>query len=411
MNILQLTHRLPWPPIDGGKKGTLGFVDGYRSHAAITRHALLSMCPQEEVAWASEWKSMGVNLSFDAMNARNSVFKVLANTVFSSKPFNMAKYERASFERMVRDEISHEIPEVVHFDSLHTACYARVVRECAPNAIRVLRCHNAEHMILRRLAENEINPIKKALLSLQARRLYKYEAAALDEFDLILAITEEDAERFRVMNPRIGPRIVVVPAGADVPHNLPDAPPSNSGSIRLLHIAAMDWLPNQTGLLWFIEAILPLLDKAGLDYHLDVVGKNMPDVFERFNSKRVTVHGFVQDLKSITSAAHIAVVPLKVGGGMRVKILDYWALGIPVVATSVGAEGLVSGEELSVALADNETDFSQVLLALSFSPEKRESLRKGAFAKVSAQFSWPAIINDLVSRYSNVLLAAKKEAA
>lgn len=408
MNLLQLTHRLPWPPIDGGKKGTLGFVDGYRRHSEITHHTLLCMCPREEANWANEWKPEGVELHVDFMDASNSAMKVLANTVFSSKPFNMAKYERESFERLLREQLSHTIPEVVHFDSLHTASYAHVVREQAPKALRILRCHNAEHVILGRLAESETHPIKKSLIALQARRLYAYEAAALDAFDLILAITEADAERFRAMNPKIDGRMIVVPAGVDLPSELPVAPPGDSRQIRLLHIAAMDWLPNQSGLRWFIEDVLPQLDAAGLDYHLDVVGKNMPDSFKRYNSKRVTVHGFLQDLQPITSAAQIAVVPLKVGGGMRIKILDYWAMGIPVVATRVGAEGLTEGAEASVALADSASDFAQVLLALAQDPAARESLRTAAFRKVSAHYGWPAIIESLVNRYREMLSMPKK---
>ncbi len=398
MNLLQLTHRLPWPPIDGGKKGTLGFVDGYRRHPAIRHHALRCMCPEEEAAWAREWRPEGVDLEVDLMDARNSALRVLANTVFSSQPFNMAKYRRPSFEALVRAAIGSDAPDVVHFDSLHTAWLAPTVRRLAPQALRVLRCHNAEHVILARLAESETHPVKKALIALQARRLHAYEAMALDDFDLILAITEADAARFRAMNPRIDGRMIVVPAGADLPDRLPPAP-VEGGPIRLLHVAAMDWLPNQAGLRWFIEGVLPRLDAAGLDYHLDVVGKNMPDEFQRYAGPRVTVHGFVQDLAPITSRAQVAVVPLQVGGGMRVKILDYWAMGIPVVATSVGAEGLVAGDEPTVAVADRDADFARALLDLAASAPAREALRTAAFRKVSASFGWPALVDGLVTRY------------
>ena len=205
--------------------------------------------------------------------------------------------------------------------------------------------------------------------------------------------------------------MIVVPAGVDVPRDLPVAPSANSGPVRLVHIAAMDWLPNQTGLRWFMEGVLPQLDEAGLDYHLDVVGKNMPESFKRYNSQRVTVHGFVEDLEPITSAAHIAVVPLKVGGGMRVKILDYWAKGIPVVSTSVGAEGLTQGDEETVALADDERTFAQTLIALAQAPIAREKLRTAAFRKVSAHFGWPAIVDGLVNRYRDLLAQSEKKAA
>jgi glycosyltransferase involved in cell wall biosynthesis len=399
MKLLQLTHRLPWPPVDGGKKGTLGFVDGYRRHPLITGHTLLCMCPQEEADWAAEWQPEGVDLQVELMDARNRVPQVLANTLFSALPFNMAKYRRPGFARRVERALAERRPDVVHFDSLHTAGYAASVGRLAPQALRVLRCHNAEHVILERLAVSTAQPLKRALIGLQARRLKAYEAQMLDAFDLILAITEADAARFAAINPRSVERTIVVPAGVDLPAALPSAPGAGVGPLRLLHIAAMDWLPNQAGLRWLVDEVLPLLDAAGFDYHLDVIGKNMPDEFQRYSGPRVTVQGFVRDLGPCLERAELALVPLKVGGGMRVKILDFWAAGIPVVSTRVGAEGLSDGLPAAVELADEPQDFAQAIMRLGRSAPLRAALRESAFRKVAA-YGWPALVDGLVQRYA-----------
>jgi len=410
INLLQLTHRLPWPPIDGGKKGTLGFVEGYRRHPATRHQSLLCMCPTDEAQWALDWKPDGVELTVDLMYSRNTIPRVLANTLFSRQPFNIAKYQRASFSALIQASIGRQIPDVVHFDSLHTSWYVPLVKRLAPNALRVLRCHNAEHVIMERMAEAEHNPAKRAIITIQARRLKSYEAEALNMFDLILAITEEDATRFRAINPRCDERMIVVPAGADIPLVLPPAPPADQGKIRLVHIASMDWLPNQAGLIWLLSDVLPLLDKTGVDYHLDVIGKNMPDAFLKMSSPRVTVHGFVQDLKPIMSAAQIAVVPLHVGGGMRVKILDYWSMGIPVIATHVGAEGLWECDEKVIALADSPVDFARAIEHLSAKPAEREDLRAAAFRKVSRHYGWSILIDGLIHRYQALRMSGKRSA-
>lgn len=402
MNLLQLVHRLPWPPIDGGKKGTLGFVEGYRRHPVVQHHSLICMCPQEERDWANEWQPAGVDLSVDLMDARNSTARILGNTLFSSKPFNMAKYQRASFAAMIESAIRCRMPDVVHFDSLHTAWYADLVARLAPNALKVLRCHNAEHVIMERLAQSQTNPIKKAVVGTQARRLRRYEASALDSFDLILAITEADAQRFRDMNPRIHEKMIVVPAGVDLPPELAPMPPVVRQPVRMVHIAAMDWIPNQDALRWLLTSVLPELDGMGVDYRLDVIGKNMPQEFLGWKQDRVTVHGFVKDLQPITSRAELALVPLQVGGGMRVKILDYWSLGIPVVATHVGAEGLWEGEEPVIALADDASEFAAAIARLADRPAERETLRGAAFRKVSAHYGWPSIIDGLIKRYCSL---------
>jgi glycosyltransferase involved in cell wall biosynthesis len=399
MNILQISHRLPWPPIDGGKKGTLGFVENYRQHPDVDSYRLVCMCPEDEVPWAQEWRAeSAVNVEVDAMDARNTVARILVGTLFSRQAFNMRKYQRATFSRKVEAALKASPPDIVHFDSLHTACYADVVRRLAPKALRVLRCHNAEYIILERLSESEGNPLKRAALRIHARRLKQYEAQSLANFDLILAITESDASRFLSLNTEVSSRLMVLPAGVDLPADLPAAPLID-GVVRLVHIAAMDWQPNQSGLRWLLEQVLPVLDRSGLNYHLDIVGKNMPASFLSVRHPRVTVHGFVRNLDPITSQAHLAVVPLQVGGGMRVKILDYWALGIPVITTRVGAEGLLEPGEHVLALADDAADFAGAIGRMAASRDEREAIRRAAFEKLEANFEWQSLIDKLISRY------------
>ncbi len=286
MNILQLTHQIPWPPVDGGKKGILGFVEGYRRHPAVKMHTLVSMCSDTQMQSAQSWKPAGEAPVIDMMDARNRILPFAANTLFSQLPYNMAKYRRAHFSFLVETAIIGRMPDLIHFDGAHTAGYAPLVRRLAPRALRLLRCHNAEHVILERFAAQQRNPLKRALSSIQARRLKRYESEILGDFDLILAITAQDAERFSVIDPQSTVRTIILPAGADVPAELPSAPPSD-GPLRLLHVAAMDWLPNQAGLRWLLNEVVPLLEASGLDFHMDVVGKAMPQEFFARNGGRV----------------------------------------------------------------------------------------------------------------------------
>ncbi len=408
MNILQLSHRLPWPPIDGGKKGTLGFAEGYRKHPDVTSHLMLCMCPREESTWATEWAAQSGRLQVELMDARNTPARFARNLFFSRKPFTMQKYDRVGFHLLLESAIRQNPPDVVHFDSLHTTCYSPIVQRLAPKALRVLRCHNAEFIILERLAATQSSYLRRKLVAVQARRLKSYETAALSNFNLILPISAEDFSRFRGLDPAVAGRMVIVPAGAEVPTTLPPAPAPPSGTVRLIHVAAMDWLPNQSGLRWFVSEVLPKLDAAGIDYHLDVIGKNTPAEIYSLANSRVTIHGFVRNLDPFARAAHLAVVPLQVGGGMRIKILDYWALGIPVIATRVGAEGLIDSQRTIVELADDPAAFAKSIVHLSQDADAREQLRMLAFAKVREEYSWQGIIAGLVSRYK--LLQAQSAA-
>jgi|HubBroStandDraft_1064217.scaffolds.fasta_scaffold45188_2 glycosyltransferase involved in cell wall biosynthesis len=399
MNLLQLAHRLPWPPIDGGNKGVLGFVEAYSRHPAVSSQRFLCLCRLEDMHWVDQWHPQNVQVTALPVDARNTVPRLLANTLFSRLPFNMAKYQVPRFATAIRSAIGAARPDVVHFDGLHVAGYAPLVAALAPRALRVLRCHNAEYMILQRLAEAEANPLKRTLIELQARRVKAYECAMLDHFDLILAITDTDAARFRALNRGCDARLAILPAGANIPTTLPPEPAQTGNTVRLIHIAAMDWVPNQDGLRWLRDQVLPALDSARLDYHLDVVGKSMPGEFFGMNGPRVTVHGFVDDLTSLIRAAHIAVVPLRVGSGMRVKILDYWAMGIPIVATRVAAEGLFNGVSAEIALADEPADFARAIERLATNPPERLALRNAGFEKVSTGYGWPALVDKLINRY------------
>ena len=408
LKILQLAHRLPWPPIDGGKKGTLGFVNGYRDNVHVAEHRLLCMGPREEVPWVDQWRATGVDLEFVPLDATNRWWRVLLNTFFSRDPFNMEKYRVDQYAHQLSEVLIEFDPDVVHFDSLHTASYAAIVKKLAPRSLQVLRCHNAEYVILERLAQSQANPLKRWIFGIQAKRLKAYEGRQLDKFDLILAITAEDAARFASVNPGSASRTVVVPAGADLPQEMPAAAPMRDELVRIVHIAAMDWLPNRSALQWFLTEVIPQLDTRHLRYHVDVIGKNMPSEFHAFDSERITVHGFVDNLQPMLSGAHIAAVPLQVGGGMRVKILDYWAQGIPVVTTRVGAEGLADGPERVVALADEPAAFADAIVRLASDPDERETLRVAAFKKVTASYGWAGLIDSVVQRYVTMTRAAAR---
>ena len=398
MKILQLCHRLPWPPIDGGKKGVLGFVDGYRRDTRIEAYRLLCMCPREEVAWGEQWRSRdGVPLEFDGFNTENSALVILLSTLCSREPFNVWKYKRARFRDMLRRTLHEFAPDIVHFDAIHTAAYFDIVRERAPQALCVLRAHNAEHVILDRLHAAQPAGLRRLLLGVHAARMRRYEARYLSRFDLVLPITDEDAQRFERLDPGVVGSMMTLPAGVDVPEAQPQTVAS-AGPIRLVHVAAMDWLPNVQGLQWLLDEVVPLLDARGVDYHIDVIGKGTQRALQALASPNVTVHGFVEDLEPLLGRATLAVVPLQVGGGMRVKILDYWARGIPIVSTSVGAEGLASPADQTLLIADTAVQFADAIERLGHDEALRARTAAAGFAEVRRSFEWSAIVGRLIAR-------------
>ena len=401
MKLLQVTHRLPYPLIDGGKKGIFGFSRGYSKLLGRDNFAIFCLAPQQEARYdVSELRALAAHCRIDYRNFDNTIAGLLKNTLFRpGLPYNMQKYMLPDALAELLKLIEQFQPDVLQFEHLHTAYYARAVRKQFPHIVLGLREHNVESTILARLAEQETNPVKKKLFRIQADRLHRYETEALPVFDLVLPITDVDAGRIESMSP--GTRQLLVPAGADIPDTLPAG--GNCAAPSIVHVAAMDWIPNQDGLNWFIQHVMPRLRNDGLGVTLNIAGKNMPERFNAVAASDIRVHGFLPDLQPLLDDACLDIVPLFVGGGMRVKILDYMAQGIPVVSTHVGAEGISDGHDGALLIADSAEDFAVQIRALLRQPGLRDTLRQTAYRLCTENYSWDAICSRVLDAYASQL--------
>jgi glycosyltransferase involved in cell wall biosynthesis len=391
VKVLQLTHRLPVPPVDGGKKGILGFVRQYSTRLGPENLALMCLAPIEEAGTdLSELKALASICQVSYGQFRNRPFGVLRNSLLERRiPYNMEKYISTEYLEKLQRLVEIFQPDVIHCDHLHTAWYAAQIRRYRPDILLVLREHNVESTIIGRLADRESNPLKRAVFRSQADKLYKFESEMLKTFDLIFPITTQDSDRIRKMTPAA--KLLVIPAGTEMAPSLPPLS-HNGGKRRILHIAAMDWKPNQDGLTWFVREVMPKLRAANADVVLDVIGKNAPAKLQQeIASNDVVVHGFVQDLRNAISQATVAIVPLHVGGGMRVKILDYFGQGVPVVSTSIGAEGISDGSDGLLLVANSASGFADAILKLVADAPLRASIREAAYAKCRSEYGWDSI--------------------
>jgi glycosyltransferase involved in cell wall biosynthesis len=403
LHIVQVSHRLPYPLIDGGKKGIYGFTSGFARHPAVTSVALFSLAPLEERGIDLEpLRQLVDHLSVSSKNFRNSAVRLLWSQATTDLPYNMQKYMHADFLGTLAKYIASHPVDLIHFDALHTAYYAAELKKRFPRIPMVLREHNVESTIMERMALEDSSALKRAIYAEQARRLVRYEADMLRHFARILAITPVDATRLHDMWADVPARIV--PVGTDLQERLPPRTAVGDGEVvRLLHIAAMDWLPNQQGLDWFLAEVLPLLDGLGRPFIVDIIGKGMPDRYLRLADPRIRVHGFVDNLAPFLRQGYLAVVPLHVGGGMRVKILDYMAKGVPVVATSVAAEGISDGADRSICVVDGAAAFANAIASLMADPEAAERQRAVAFELVRRKYGWALIIDSVLEDYASLI--------
>ncbi len=398
MNILQITHRLPYPLIDGGKIGIYNFTKHYQA-AGHAVH-LICIAPQEEKSVnVTPLASITKSLRIFWKDTSNKKRALLMNTLFGTLPYNMHKYIHCDVERYIIDFCKKNPVDIVHVDHLHMSYYAKKIRERFPHIKIAIREHNVESIILERFYQAQTNWLFRKIFKEQYIRLKNYEKMMLQLFDAILAITPEDAKRIHALNEKLATRTHVIPAGVELKKIQLNERKQTYG---ILHMAAMDWLPNQEGLRWFIKEVLPHVISELPMVQLFVVGKNTPDSFYKYSGKNIKVLGFVEEIDPILQQSNIAVVPLFTGGGMRIKILNYLADGIPVVSTTIGAEGISVRDKEHILLADSAEEFAKCVINLIKNDGLQKQLIVNGRNLVEKQYSWESIIKKTMDIFKGL---------
>jgi glycosyltransferase involved in cell wall biosynthesis len=283
--------------------------------------------------------------------------------------------------------------DVVHADQLSMAGYGRrAVSSGIPHS--VLDLHNALYQLAEQLAAIEPSWFRRQLISREARSLARYEASMCNFFDAVLTVTDEDKTRLTCIHPpqdrdTIFQKLTRIPIcidpGEKTPVGLDWKPAEDKATI--VCIGTMFWPPNVEGILWFAKEILPIIYKQIPHAQTKIVGKSPPARLTALRAdSRIKVTGYVSDLAGCIESADVFIVPLLTGEGMRVKILDAWAWGLPVVSTATGAEGIEVQEGNNILLADSPVDFAEAVISILKDRSLNWSLRSSGRAWVETKY-------------------------
>lgn len=254
----------------------------------------------------------------------------------------------------------------------------------------VLDQHNAVFQIPRRLAEGERNPLMRALLEAEWRKLARYEAEVCQRFNHVVWVTEEDRQALmgHIRNPPSAICSSVIPICVD-----PDEQqviPRQPDARRVTFLGGLHWPPNAAGVLWFARQVWPLVQQQVPGAVLTVIGKNPPAERLTFNVERsrLDVTGYVPDPTPYLAETAVFIVPLHAGGGMRVKILDAWARGISIVSTTIGAEGIEVRDGENILIANTPAEFARAVIRLLQEPALAQWLSENGRRWVEAKYDW-----------------------
>jgi len=314
----------------------------------------------------------------------------LAANLFSSLPYIVSSHYSRPFALALRRCLDNSPVDLILCE---WSPYAVYLKETA-DIKAVIVAHNIEARIWRRYYETEPGVLKKWYIGRQAVKVDAFERAAFRAVDGATAVSSEEAAAIKSFNPDLP--VQVVENGVDLDYFAPSDPPPRPD--RLVLTGAMDWRPNQDAAVYFVEAIFPLLRYKFPSLEVTLVGREPPRrVVELGRVDGVTVTGTVDDVRPYISEAAVYVVPLRVGGGSRLKILEALAMKKAVVSTSVGAEGLEVTPGRHLELADTPQQFAQKVSILLHDAPRRTQLGEAGRRLVEERYGWDSIAAKLDS--------------
>ncbi len=387
MHILYLSQVLPYP-IDAGPKMRSYFVLRYlaQKHRITLLTFVRNSDHPEDVAHLA-----GVCYAVHTVPIhRNRLrdVKFLLQSLVTKTPFLIARDHVPKMADKLADLLRSEQFDAIHADQLWMAQYALAARTYAKTARLVLDQHNAVHLIPQRMAEGESHLIRQ-LFKREATLLLGYEPDTCLKFDHVVWVTNEDRQAVEPLyNPSASHRPVstVIPICAD-PLNV--APFQHTAQKRrVTFLGGLHWPPNAQGILWFARQVFPKVRSAVPDAVLTVIGKNPPAGLE---GDGVEITGFVKTLAPYLRETAAFVVPLHAGGGMRVKILDAWSWGLPIVSTTIGAEGIDISNGSDILIADTANTFAEAVIRLLQTPQMARDLGYNGRQTILKKYNWRTV--------------------
>ena len=412
VNVLFLTEVLPYP-LAGGAKIRAYYVIRFLAHrynltlVSFTRDDDKPEYVEHLENYCEEVLTVPISRS------RSRDIKALARSRISNVSAVIIRDWFENMAQTLRDIAARKQFDIVHADQTSMAQYAEYVKGFFGVSSKpriVLDQHNALFEVVRRQASYEPG-WRKRLWNAEAKKLRKYEAGLIKHFDRTLTVTDVDKTALlNLLDPpekeQISPKLTPVPICVD-PEDRRYLYRSDS-SANIVFLGTMFRPPNVEGVIWFCREVLPLISESVSDAKLTVIGKNPPKEVQKLGTisvrpPSINITGFVEDPQPILAESAVFVVPLLAGGGMRVKIPDAWLWGLPIVSTTIGAEGIDTIPGKNILLADDAESFAQAVSSVITNRNLAESLSLNGRTWVEERYNWRKEYRKIGDIYQELL--------
>jgi sugar transferase (PEP-CTERM/EpsH1 system associated) len=404
MHILYVTQIVPYPPHGGVLQRGYNLLRDLGAHHRV--HLLAFHHPDELPpgdAVEESRRELGRFCErveyFELWPKRSRLHTLVAfgAAALYPQPFSVLAHRHGGLRRRIQTLCrGPDAPDVVHLDTIALVPYAD---ECGPVPL-ALTHHNVESQLMRRRAEHERGTLQRRYAKLQAERLARFEARTCSRFGINIAVSDADAETLRRACPAA--RTVVVPNGVDTDYFTPR---SDGDAPTLIFTGGMNMFANRDAVEWFLGDVWQLVRARVPGARFVAIGQRpSPRLLEAAAADpAIEVPGHVPDVRPWVARAVVYVVPMRVGGGTRLKVLDAMAQGKALVSTSLGVEGIEAEDGKHFVRADTAEEFADRVVELLQNPRRRRELAAAARARVEERYAWPVIGRRLVEAYDTAI--------
>lgn len=392
--ILILNNRVPYPLKDGGAKASHSLISGLIKQGLEvdlfflnTKKHFVDKTTMKQVFHGAN-QIVHVNIDTDTKIA-GAISSIIKGT-----SYNIERFDTAEAHEALKDLLHKNQYHIVHFETLFMAPYLETVQSFS-NAKCVLRMHNVEHQIWKKLAKGSKSPIQRTYLSHLSSRLMDFEKNVVSKFDALLPISKADAAWVQLYSKA---PLQVVPMGVEVKKY-----DSIQAGKNFFHIGSMEWLPNKEACELLVNAVWPKVLALDKDCHLHLAGKGMGDHFNRWESTNIHIHGEVDNAAAFMQSYHGMVIPLKSASGLRIKALEAMSLAKPIISTKVGMSGIEIMDGVNCIIANTIDEQVAAIVKLANDDKLYAQIAENAFNFVSNEYDNQQVITKTIKFYESII--------
>ena len=409
MKVLFLSQVVPYPPHGGVLQRGYNLLRELGRDARIHLLAFLhpNLLPTADQVEGSRraLKEFCETVEYFPLWAKTSPVHgaaALVASAFSSDPFATIAHRSGQYRRRVTELVDTGAFDVVHVDTLALTQFVSAARTIPA----VLTHHNIESMLMERRAQVEKRPVAAQYLRRESEKLRSQERLAGPQYHLNILVSEDDERALKARVP--GVRTAVVPNGVDADYF---SPADERQIPAVIYTGGMGMFANRDAVMYFVNEIWPLITATTPDVRFFAVGRSPAKEFVTLASRdpRIVVTGFVDDIRPLVRQSAVYIVPLRVGGGTRLKVLDAMAMGKAIVSTSIGCEGIDVEPGRHLLVADTPGSFAEATVVLLGDPERRQRLGCAARTLAEGRYAWRVVGGQLVDAYRRAISLAGRQ--